>query len=124
MKTERMAIVLEPKAEALNLMPLKVLDCSLVLLCGYLCLERPQIPALPRSRILFSRVQSVFTGLKFPDHAVPIPNLMTREPVGHQGAFGLHCSSKAQREQRELPNPAPGARGNSSSGSRDQNNRK
>ena len=52
-----------------RLMPLKVLNCSLVFPgCG-LRLERSQIPALSSSRIFLPRIQPIFTGLEFPDHA-------------------------------------------------------
>jgi hypothetical protein len=53
-----------------DLMPLKVLNCSLVFLRCHLCLERSQIPPLSRFWILLSRVQPIFTGLEFPDHVV------------------------------------------------------
>jgi hypothetical protein len=63
--------------DATDLMPLKELNRSLVFLgCG-LCLKRSQIPALSRFRILLLGVQAIFTGLQFPDHLVPISNLMT-----------------------------------------------
>jgi hypothetical protein len=112
-------------------MPLKVLNCSLVFPGCSLGLERSQIPALSSSRIFLSRVQPIFAGPEFPDHAVL---MLTRRLalaakiscglVRHLHALALRCCSKAQLERQESPNPAPGALGNSSSGSRDRNSRK
>jgi hypothetical protein len=42
--------------KTLHLMPLKVLNCSLVFPGCRLCLERPQISALSRFRIFLSRI--------------------------------------------------------------------
>jgi hypothetical protein len=58
-------------------MPLKVLNRSLVFLGCRFCLERSQIPALSRFWIFLLRVQPIFAGLEFPDHAFLIPNFMT-----------------------------------------------
>jgi hypothetical protein len=105
-------------------MALKVLNRALVFLGCRFCLERAQIPALSRLRIFLSCVQPIFARLEFPDHAVLISNFMTWALVRHLHALGLRSSSKEQPERRESPNPAQGALGNSSSGSRDRNSRK
>lgn len=112
-------------------MPLKVLNCSLVFPGCRLCFERSQIPAHSRFRIFLLRVQPIFTGLEFPDHAVlmltrrvALADKISRGLVRQLHALALRCSNKAQPERRESPDPAPGAPGNSSSGSRDRNSRK
>jgi hypothetical protein len=86
-------------------MSLKILNRSLVFPRCRLSLERSQIPALSRFRIFLSRVQPVFAGLKFPDHAVsmlarclPLADKISCGLVRHLHALGLRCRSKAQPE--------------------------
>jgi hypothetical protein len=112
-----------------HLMPLKVLKCSFVFLGCSLCLERCQIPALSSSRIFLPRIQPIFAGLEFPDHAASTLMSAARRQIScvlvrHLRARAPCCSSKGRPEQQESPNPAPGAPGNSSVGSRDRNSRK
>jgi hypothetical protein len=50
--------------------PFEKLHCPLVLLRGFSCDERPQVPAPTGLRIHFSRIQAVFPGFDFSDHAI------------------------------------------------------
>ena len=54
---------------ARQLMPLKVLNCSLVFLRSRSCFKGSQIPAFSSFWIFLSRVQPVFARLEFSDHA-------------------------------------------------------
>ena len=53
-------------------MPLKILNRSLVFLSCRLCIEGSQIPVLPCLRVFLPRIQPIFSGLEFPDHAALI----------------------------------------------------
>jgi hypothetical protein len=69
MKTVRPVVALPNSSSARDLMPLKVLNRLLVFPGCRLCLERAQIPTLSSFRIFLSRIQPIFAGLEFPDHA-------------------------------------------------------
>lgn len=49
-------------------MPLEVLNIALVFLGGGACIERSEIPALPRFGIDLSGVEPEFSGFEFTDH--------------------------------------------------------
>jgi hypothetical protein len=51
-----------------NLMPLKILNGSFVLLCLCLRRERAEISSFARLRIFLARIQSILAGFQFPYH--------------------------------------------------------
>jgi hypothetical protein len=82
-------------------MVFKVLNCLLVFLCCRFGRERAQIPALSCFRIFLPRVQTIFTRLKFSDHAalMPTPSLLIADQELCGLVKGLHAFARRCRNK-------------------------